>query len=102
MGPHSLHGTEGLQQDAQPQKHLSVKERMKTSKEEKGTQTTATTICKDTQTVSKVNKADVPDMGMQTESEKDRPPRIGPFVKKKKIKRKSPICIAGDSMTKNT
>ena len=57
-----------------------------------------------TQTVSKDNKTDVQDMedkGMQTEREKDRHPRRGPAVKKM-IKRKSPICIVGDSMMKNT
>ena len=68
---------------------------MKTSKEEKGTQTTATTICKDTQTVSKVNKADVPDMGMQTESEKDRHPRRGLAVKKKGQEKVSNLCCWG-------
>ena len=79
----------------------AAKERMKASKEEKGTQTTATEICKDTKALSKVNKAEVQDMGMQTENEKDRHPRRGPAVKKM-IKRKSPICIVGDSMMKNT
>ena len=60
----------------------AAKERMKASKEEKGTQTTATEICEDTKALSKVNKAEVQDMGMQTENEKDRHPRRGPAVKK--------------------